>query len=184
MATSQPRLTHPAIEQRVCPLSGEVYTVSPEDRPAPPTSDQAKLNRDLVGVSNRVTEDLFCDRQLRASTWAPIAILPNPTLYSTVIEMCSGSRTERITHEEHEYLVRTARKIHKAVSDALDYVRWQQQLQTRHSAQVTASATVHLPSSIDPIDVDPTVVTQSSTAMVAGHSSVVGLYQLTVRYDC
>lgn len=80
--------------------------------------------------------------------------------------------------------MRTARKIHKAVSDALDYVRWQQQLQTRHSAQVTASATVHLPSSIDPIDVDPTVVTQSSTAMVAGHSSVVGLYQLTVRYDC
>ncbi|KAF1350552.1 hypothetical protein EJ07DRAFT_159482 [Lizonia empirigonia] len=130
------------------------------------------MDRDLVDVYNRVTEEFSCDRHLRASTWAPITILPNPNLYSTVFEMCSGSRTERITHKEHEYLLRTARKIHKAVSDALDYVRWQQHLQTRHSTQATASGSVHLPPSIVPIDVDHTVVTQSSTAVVTGHSSV------------
>ncbi|XPS77041.1 hypothetical protein M3J09_009082 [Ascochyta lentis] len=150
MTTPHARISQPASEQRVCPLSGEVYLVSPEDRPLLPTSDQAELDEadradfaseldsDLQAVYNSVMDDFFHDRRLRASSWAPIAILPNPKLYSTVFELCSGSRTEPITHEEHISLLSIARRIHDAVSRALGYVWWQQQ-QTQSRAQTAAS---------------------------------------------
>ncbi|KAJ4332791.1 hypothetical protein N0V95_009575 [Ascochyta clinopodiicola] len=134
MTTPQPTTPQSASEQRVCPFPGEVYTLSVDDRPVFPTSDQTELDEadkadfaseldaDLQNVYNNVMDDFFYDRRLRASTWAPIAILPNPKLYSTVFDLCSGSHTEPITHEEHISLLRTARRIHDAVSRALGYI--------------------------------------------------------------